>query len=87
MIATVHEDSQYTEETFSTLQFAIRASKIKMSLNSAALVSENITLDGAKRQIKLLRQRLQVSLRGYISILVVSCFMWSGSLDSSGLLL
>ena len=59
IIATVHEDGQYVEETFSTLSFASRASRIKVNLQVAENVSESITLESAKMQIRLLRARIQ----------------------------
>ena len=59
MIATVHEMTEYVEETFSTLSFANRASRLRMTLAASEGVSESITLDGAKQQIRMLRQRLQ----------------------------
>ncbi len=59
IIATIHEAAMYQEETFSTLTFANRASRIKVSLHVTEGVSEGITLDGAKRQIRLLRARVQ----------------------------
>jgi len=59
IIATVHEDSQYVEETFSTLSFANRASRIKVTLTVSENVSESISLEEAKRQIRVLRARVQ----------------------------
>ena len=59
LIATVHEDSSCREESYSTLQFASRASKIQVTLSASEGVSEGITLEGAKRQIKMLRAKIQ----------------------------
>lgn len=59
LIATIRSESEYREESFSTLLFASRASKIRMIVQSSEGVSEGITLDAAKKQIRLLRTRLQ----------------------------
>ena len=59
LIATVHEDVQYVEETHSTLQFANRASRIKVSVNPYRDVSQAMSLSDARRQINILRAKLQ----------------------------
>ena len=59
LIATLREDSEFREESYSTLQFANRASRIRMTVQPSAGVAEGITLDAAKKQIRMLRTRLQ----------------------------
>eukprot|EP01038_Epipyxis_sp_PR26KG_P006473 gene6473-8903_t len=59
MIATIHEDPSYRDETYSTLQFASRASCIKVNLSANIGVNERIDLAEAQRQIKSLRNKLK----------------------------
>ena len=47
------------EETHSTLQFANRASRIKVSVNPYRDVSQAMSLSDARRQINILRSKLQ----------------------------
>mmetsp|Transcript_1849 Transcript_1849/g.2931 ORF Transcript_1849/g.2931 Transcript_1849/m.2931 type:complete len:1114 (+) Transcript_1849:115-3456(+) len=67
LIATVRSDASMVDETYSTLQFAARASKIKTVLRpSKRLLSqgqgqggEGMTLERAKKEIAVLRAQVQ----------------------------
>jgi hypothetical protein len=58
LIATIREDTSYLEETYSTLQFANRASKVKVSINISRSFSETTNINEANKQIKILRAKL-----------------------------
>jgi hypothetical protein len=66
-IVTIKEDGAFREESYSTLQFANRASSIKMTVtsNTEHLLSSsfsgnaNMSLEDAKRQIATLRVKLR----------------------------
>jgi hypothetical protein len=71
LIATIHEDPAYKEETYSTLTFASRASRIKMSVTQSVESIDGLTLVEANRQIALLRAKLReytATLKGMNSI-------------------
>eukprot|EP00599_Poterioochromonas_sp_BG-1_P003111 CAMPEP_0173154414 /NCGR_PEP_ID=MMETSP1105-20130129/13468_1 /TAXON_ID=2985 /ORGANISM="Ochromonas sp., Strain BG-1" /LENGTH=1305 /DNA_ID=CAMNT_0014070589 /DNA_START=8 /DNA_END=3926 /DNA_ORIENTATION=+ len=59
IVATIHSDTDYMEENYSTLQFASRASKVKVTLTANVGITEQISLVEAQRHIKLLQQQLQ----------------------------
>jgi hypothetical protein len=68
LIAAVRENINYREETYSTLQFANRASKIKMEVVAAVGSMEALNLADAHKQIQLLRSRItQMDLRDPLS--------------------
>ena len=52
-------DNKYLEETYNSLQFASRASRIKMSLAPADTVLGELTIDRARKEIKMLRMQLR----------------------------
>ena len=61
IVATIHSDADYLDENYSTLQFASRASKIKVSLSANWSVmgqDERWNLAEAQKTIKQLRQQL-----------------------------
>jgi len=64
LIATIREDSSMVDETYSTLQFASRASKIKTIIKPATSdflqfqSTGNMTLERAKKEISLLREHI-----------------------------
>jgi len=58
LIATIRTDSMHKEETYSTLQFASRASHIKVSLTANVGISDHLSLVEAQRQIKILHAKL-----------------------------
>jgi ribosomal protein S15P/S13E len=58
LIATIREDTAYLEETYSTLQFANRASKIKVTINVSRSFSETTNINDANKQIKILKAKL-----------------------------
>ncbi len=58
LLATIREDSLYREETYSTLQFASRASKIKVTISVSQGVAEGVTIDEARKQILVLKNKL-----------------------------
>ena len=59
LIATIHADVGHKDETYSTLQFANRASRIKVALTANVGINERANLAEAQRQIKMLRAKLQ----------------------------
>lgn len=60
IIATVREDAAYKEETYSTLQFASRASRIKVNVSiSSSSMHDGMSLDEARKQINVLRGKLK----------------------------
>lgn len=64
LIATIHADAGHKEETYSTLQFASRASRIKVALTVNVGINERANLVEAQKQIKMLRARLQEFQQG-----------------------
>lgn len=60
IIATIHSDDDYMEENWSTLQFASRASRVKVTLqaNVGINMNEQSSLQDAQKQIKYLQQQL-----------------------------
>jgi hypothetical protein len=62
IIATIHLDDDYMEENYSTLQFASRASKVKVTLQPNVGINtssgEQLSLLDAQKQIKYLQQQL-----------------------------
>lgn len=58
LVTTIHSDPRFIEETYSSLQFASRASKIKVSVTAKETVSE-VTLEQARRELKQLRSKLR----------------------------
>jgi hypothetical protein len=71
VVATIHSDMEFVDENYSTLQFAARASKIKVSLTASvsvlgqgmapaalATLSTDKVLADAQKTIKQLRQQL-----------------------------
>lgn len=58
LIATVHGDQEHLDETYSTLQFASRASKIKVNLTANVGISTQASLQDAQKQIQVLRSKL-----------------------------
>jgi hypothetical protein len=62
IIATIHSDDDYMEENYSTLQFASRASKVKVTLQPNVGINtssgEQLSLMDAQKQIKYLQQQL-----------------------------
>jgi len=58
LLATIREDPTYREETYSTLQFASRASKIKVTISVSQGVAEGVTIDEARKQILVLKNKL-----------------------------
>ena len=58
LIATIREDTTYLEETYSTLQFANRASKIKVTINISRSFSDTTNINEANKQIKILKAKL-----------------------------
>jgi hypothetical protein len=58
IVGTIHSDSDYMEENYSTLQFANRASRVKVTLTANVGISEQISLSEAQKHIKLLQQQL-----------------------------
>jgi hypothetical protein len=58
IVGTIHSDSDYMEENYSTLQFANRASRVKVTLTANVGISEQISLVEAQKHIKLLQQQL-----------------------------
>lgn len=58
LIATIHADAGHKDETYSTLQFASRASHIKVALTVNVGINERANLVEAQRQIKVLRAKL-----------------------------
>lgn len=67
LIATIHADAGHKEETYSTLQFASRASRIKVALTVNVGINERANLVEAQKQIKMLRARLQEFQQGALS--------------------
>ena len=66
LIATVRSDEGMIDETYSTLQFASRASKIKTVLRPSSKIlvgneggSDGLTIDKARKEVALLRSQLQ----------------------------
>lgn len=59
IVATIHGDQDYLEETYSTLQFATRASKVKVQLAANVGINEKMSLADAQRHIKVLRKQLE----------------------------
>jgi len=64
LIATIHADAGHKEESYSTLQFASRASRIKVALTANVGINERANLVEAQRQIKILRAKLQEFQQG-----------------------
>jgi hypothetical protein len=58
-VVTIHEDVSFREESNSTLQFANRASSIKMTVTTSSEVVGTMNLEEAKKQIATLRSRLK----------------------------
>jgi hypothetical protein len=64
LIATIHADAAHRDETYSTLQFASRAMRIKVALTANVGINEQANLAEAQRQIKVLRAKLQELQQG-----------------------
>lgn len=59
IVATIHSDPEFVDETYSTLQFATRASKVKVTLAQNVGISEKMSLVEAQKHIRMLKKQLE----------------------------
>jgi hypothetical protein len=76
ILATIHEDHNYIHETYSTLQFASRASKIKTKVNTKLSSVMKTTDSSSSNSVKLIEaqkciQQLQLKIQSYEKMLKV----------------